>query len=651
MKFIILFLSLTLISCEESDFLVRNKNSKSSNELNSTLDIESSHFNHPSNSQAIVDQDSSVKLKGFVGSCQESDLNLLDNGDFESTSSNKSWYLVNNQDQSSLVWDVSWNNKKPCGENVVDPRLEIQKKGSNQYVEMDSDCQGNGQFSLSYPVRKEKTKITISQPVNLIFGQVYKIKFDVKKRKESVKENLVVHFGNRRRKFHNKDLSTNWETKEFLFKADKRVVDLYGDSLIKFRVQGGKSDSFGLFLDNIKLVLVEDCFYKRTNFCTSPYSVVSYSPQGNISADRTDPAESLGPADGEPFVSSDINFTSLGFGGEIVYRFKPAIQNIDGYDLRVFEVTGGNKSFDQYQEKAAVYGSNNGKKWHYLGEVKNDNNAPELGMVELGKMKHAKYIKLVDQSSVVNGRDGFDVDALLCLCQVHRSHNRKVYYVDKKDGALYRVFANKKVRLKDIYNYSYQNDIHIALDSNNKYLYMVDNTINKLFLYDLHKKELYPVADLTLPKAVQMAVSATGKLYLGDMNTDKVYIFDFTSKTMIDLGHVMLNGKKVDLSGGDIAFDSNFMYMATQSKGGKLYKIELENGVLKVIEEMASGLGKVSGLALLDDDKFLMSVLNKDFMLEWHDGVLTQKSLKGDLTIQGSGADLASSIPRELSDF
>ena len=534
--------------------------------------------------------------------------------------------------------------------------MELQKKSGNQFVELDSDCKGRGQFSMQYPIKKERTKIRIAQKVSLVYGQIYRLSFDVKKRRDSVGENLLVKYGKRRKLYSNSDLTTSYQRMEILFKADKKVVDEYGDMLVQFKPTGGKSDSFGLFLDNIDLKIVNDCSLKRTNVCKSPYSVVYYNPLGYIAPERTNPAEALGEADAEPFVPSDVNFVSLGYGGSIIFKFKPAIKNVNGFDLRVYETTGGNNNFSQYPEEADVYGSNNMQNWSYLGKIKNDNCSPELGMVDLGVMKRAKYIKIVDSSNIefISGKgDGFDVDALACMGQGYKEFKTKVYYVDKTKDALYTANVNnKRVRLKKIFDYKSQNGIHVALSNNGKYLYLIDNTTFELFIYDTRYKVLTKIMDTNLSKPTQIAISSTGRLYLGDMDTDKVYLVNFEYKTLDDLGHIYKNGKKVDLSGGDIAFTDKAMYVVTQSKGGVLYEVKKDSqGKLEVTNTVVSGVGKASGLAVLGDDRFLVSLLNEDFMWDILDGVPVSKTLKGDLLEQGTGADLASSIEEMPSEF
>ena len=611
------------------------------NELNLSINQTNSNQSTSSNSNYVE-----------YNQCYEISSNLVGNGDFSDPTIQKNWEILNNQDDASLIWDVSWKSKKPCGANMVEPRLELQKKNGDQILELDSDCQGNNQFSLNFPVKKEKTKISVQQNVDLILGQTYKLSFRVRKRSNNVKEHLKVHVGKQSFMFRNESLSTNWEDKVLYFKAKYRNF-VNGESVLKFNPIGGKSDSFGLYLDKVDLKAVANCPIPK-QMCETVHKVVNYSPMGNIPTNRMDTANVLGLPDGEPYNPSDVNFVSLGFGGSIIVQFKPAIVNKPGSDLRVYETSGGNLTYSQYPEIADVYGSNNLMNWKYLGEIKNENDNPQFGEVDLGTMNRAKYIKIVDKTTQVGG-DGFDVDAMMCLGQDQASYwKSRVFYADKTFSKIYSTHVNKKVKLKERLDFNTQNGAsHIALSADKRYVYEVENNgTNKIYQHDVNKKTSQMVGELNLNKVTMVGMSSSGLLYVGDMSSDKIYRYNLVTQQLDDLGYVYLNNKKVDLSGGDLALTDQKMYIATQSKGGVLYEVDFDtNGVLQA-EEVVSNLGKVSGLAVLDYNHFLMSVLNKDYMLEYKNNQLNQKILKGDLLNQGSGADLASNPPiEEMSQF
>lgn len=583
--------------------------------------------------------------------CEELSENLIKNGDFEDTPIHKSWLILNNSDDPALVWDVDWKNKRPCGKNHVDPRLEIQKAGGNQFVELDSDCQGNQQFHLSKPVKYERTKTSISQDVSLVKGSYYKLSFDLKKRNQSVKENLHVKIGKKKYKIKNEDMSLDWEQQEYIFQAGKKEI---GDDVltkIKLDPKGVKSDSFGLFVDNIKLVGLTHCKEANKKRKTCGISeIVEYNPMGVIDQDRMNPLEALGESDGEPYSPSDINFVSLGRGGDITLKFKPYIKNKDGNDLRLFETTGGDQTYDQYPEEADVYGSKNGKKWVHLGKVKNDNQNPSLGEIDLGSLKKARYIKLVD-TTTHGSSDGYDLDAAQCLSQEKYEHKSKIIYYDNTDHDLYHVgIKNSKIKLKDL-NMPNLNPNHMALSPNKKQVFFVDsNSPNSVYLTNLKKKDKNKLMELNLSKVTLVGMSSSGQLYVGDMNQDKIYKVNLNSLTKESLGHVYLDGKKVDLSGGDLEFTDKKMYVVTKSKGGQLFEVDLVDGKL-VATLIEDKIGPASGLAIIDYNHFLISLSNKEHMLEIEQGERTEKDVTKDLCIQGSGADLASNPPMLPSKF
>ena len=550
-----------------------------------------------------------------------------------------------------MVWDVEWKSKKPCGKNQVDPRMELQRSNGNQFAELDSDCQGNNQFQFDKPINQEKTKTGISQLVTLKYGSYYKLTFKIKKRKNSVEENLRVSIEKRKKIIKNSDLTLEWQEKKILFRAGDKEINQDGTTLIKFDPLKGKSDSFGLLIDDIRLVEIEG-ESGMTNVCSSIHSVVSYSPKGQVSQDRQNIEEVLGESDGEPYSPNDINFVSLGLGGEIIVEFKPSIKNKSGNDLRLFETSGGNLTFEQYPEEAEVYASNDLNNWKLLGVVKNDNQNPSLGEVDLGSMKKAKYIKLIDKTNNASS-DGYDLDAGKCLNQEEYTWNTKLLYFDKTNFDLYKVKNKKeKIRLKEFgMKSSNMKGVHIALSPNKKQLFSVeDRSPNSVYIWDLKDKTQTKMMDLNLNKVTMAGMSSSKTLYVGDMNTDEIYKVNLEESKIESLGKVYLNNEVIDLSGGDLEFTDLKMYIVTKSKGGQLLEVDLINNKLEA-SLLLDKIGAVSGLSILNYNHYLMSLSNSAKMIEYKDGILKEKELEGDLCIQGSGADLTSNAPKLPSKF
>lgn len=329
----------------------------------------------------------------------------LVNGDFESDIVSGSWQLFSNL----TGWESEWTKRKTCGhqdrrQGLAElQRMSGQLPGSKQYVELDSDCDNSS--------NKRTTNVKLSQEFEAFVGETLTLSFYYKPRNLNKDMKLKVRFGKHVEVFkHFKN--TDWKKFEKTYTI--KSSDLKdGKVKLSFKDEG-KADTYGMFLDNVsvKNIMCEEPITP----CSHATEVISYNPVGNIALNRKDPTQALGEANGEP-VTSDIKFVSLGFGGEIVLKLDYPVINKEGNDLAIAEVTGGNDPYSKYKEDADVYGSMDNINWTFLGSVKNDNGDPLLGEVDLGTMEKALYIKIVDKSPVVSGRDGFDVDAVSCLNQ------------------------------------------------------------------------------------------------------------------------------------------------------------------------------------------------------------------------------------------
>lgn len=119
----------------------------------------------------------------------------------------------------------------------------------------------------------------------------------------------------------------------------------------------------------------------------------------------------------------ETDFFSLGFGGDIVVIFDCPIVNGEGNDVAVWEVTNGTYP----PEKVEVFASQDGVDWTSLGFATNGRALPASSGpsstqtdLDLGELKWATYIKLVDATAVDiwGGRsnaDSFDIDGIGAL--------------------------------------------------------------------------------------------------------------------------------------------------------------------------------------------------------------------------------------------
>ncbi len=151
----------------------------------------------------------------------------------------------------------------------------------------------------------------------------------------------------------------------------------------------------------------------------SAYEVVSFT-QGkrknftNVLAARSNPERALNTPQHNDASNSPINFVALGFGGELVLKFRNPIANGPGNDLRVAETSFGNPQCNSFRERVRVSVSQNGSSYQVIGEgcLNSDFN------LDVANLPWAQYVKLVDISNRAdfpNDADGYDVDGIECL--------------------------------------------------------------------------------------------------------------------------------------------------------------------------------------------------------------------------------------------
>jgi hypothetical protein len=147
-------------------------------------------------------------------------------------------------------------------------------------------------------------------------------------------------------------------------------------------------------------------------------SVFDYFPGqrkngSDVVLNRQNSSLSLGAP--EPVITNNINFVSLGFGGQLTLDFGGPIANGDGADVQIYEATWNNKTCANYPEMAEVFASQNGCDWIYVGLVCTNGGDVDLG----NSISWARYIRIKDVSNKSSfsdaNTDGFDVNAIACL--------------------------------------------------------------------------------------------------------------------------------------------------------------------------------------------------------------------------------------------
>lgn len=194
----------------------------------------------------------------------------------------------------------------------------------------------------------------------------------------------------------------------FAYSDDHGMTDEYEYTIPKSAITGLTED-FYVAAHAVVVEVQEAPYYGASVY---DYSQGLRKDGTPVLAARSIPSQGLVYESGQ----SESNFFSLGFGGYMTVVFDCPVMNGDGVDVKVWEDTWGSYPL----EKAAVYASQDGTTWTYLGEADNTNNAGihTVSEFDLGSLAWAKYIKVVDTSDPAvhnNAADGYDLNAVEAL--------------------------------------------------------------------------------------------------------------------------------------------------------------------------------------------------------------------------------------------
>lgn len=194
------------------------------------------------------------------GSCQWNaapvcsvDSTNVTNGEFEipDVTNGAQWDIFNNSQVPG--WTAAWyGGASTFGEvNRPDPKIEIHSgvngwtTGSDQYVELDSDWDGP-----AGSLNGEPASIALSQTIPTIVGNEYTISFDYAARPNH-NDNRLSFKVNGSEKFDSGNMvgggSVSWHTQSYTFTATA------GTSTILSFTETGTPDSYGMFLDNVRI--------------------------------------------------------------------------------------------------------------------------------------------------------------------------------------------------------------------------------------------------------------------------------------------------------------------------------------------------------------------------------------------------------------
>ncbi|MBR9700751.1 hypothetical protein GOV11_02700 [Candidatus Woesearchaeota archaeon] len=164
------------------------------------------------------------------------------------------------------------------------------------------------------------------------------------------------------------------------------------------------------------IVLTTSVFAGSVGDGTGPWAdaVVNYS-QGlrddgsSVTADRSNPNQALGPAEG----TDSINFFALGYGGWMELFFENGVADGDGIDLVVRETTYNNQVCENYPERVSVEVSSDGADWIDVGTGCQDFNL-ELSDFDLECIQFVRLTDITDSNdfNVNHITDAYDVDGV-----------------------------------------------------------------------------------------------------------------------------------------------------------------------------------------------------------------------------------------------
>jgi len=157
-------------------------------------------------------------------------------------------------------------------------------------------------------------------------------------------------------------------------------------------------------------------------------NVISYNPgkcrDGSlIPAAFANATRCIGVPQNNDSPGVDVNYVSLGFGGEIVVQLSGRVADGTGADLRIVETTLTTTNCSRIPEKVEVFGSQDGCNFVCLGSLCQDGNLDLSG----SGLEWIRFIKLHDISPVTHPfnndlvANGFDLDGITCLSGVAAS--------------------------------------------------------------------------------------------------------------------------------------------------------------------------------------------------------------------------------------
>jgi hypothetical protein len=244
------------------------------------------------------------------------------------------------------------------------------------------------------------------------------------------------------------------------------------------------------------------------------------------------------------------------------------------------------------------------------------------------------------------------LDAISCLNQGTTAITGTDYGVLLKDGnkrKIYQLFvdeANKSVETYSIFD-TLESASHIGITNNGVTLIEVKADGTKVHTFDLPTKQYVTTKTISAGIALtQVAVMPSGDVLVGNSKDDNLYKLATTFTGFTKIGKVYTNEcGYVNISGADLTYVNGQLYLATNDKGGLIYKVTWDSSKNRYQGTiMFKNLGKMTGLAAYKDSnkvKFLISIANSSYMKLVYDSKVIKLNYSGELLRHGSNGDLA----------
>ncbi|NBP59361.1 hypothetical protein EBU71_22960, partial [bacterium] len=137
---------------------------------------------------------------------------------------------------------------------------------------------------------------------------------------------------------------------------------------------------------------------------------------GPVVTSRSNPLLALGQPQNIDIENGNINFVSLGFGGDIILKLQNKIEVVPTTTLSVYETTWNYTNCNIYAEKAEIFVSSDNSNYKSLGTTcLNSNTVFDVSQSNLDSIQYIRIVDISDpqsfsQFSFVS--DGYDLDGV-----------------------------------------------------------------------------------------------------------------------------------------------------------------------------------------------------------------------------------------------